>query len=94
MRVRLLVSGRVQGVGFREFTWRTADRLGVGGWVRNLSDGRVEVVADGERPALDALVSAVRMGPAGAFVRDVHQDWQPGAAEGPATTGAKEFEIR
>lgn len=94
MRVRLLVSGRVQGVGFREFTRRTASVLGVGGWVRNLSDGRVEVVADGEQPALDALVSAVRSGPAGAFVRDVHQDWQPIAAERAAKTGAKEFEIR
>lgn len=88
MRVRLLVSGRVQGVGFREFTCRTAYRLGVGGWVRNLADGRVEVVADGERPALDALVTAVSGGPPGAVVRDVHQDWQhvPGQE--------KEFVIR
>jgi acylphosphatase len=88
VRVRLLVAGRVQGVGFREFTRRTAHRLGVGGWVRNLSDGRVEVVADGERPALDALVNAVSSGPPGAFVRDVHQDWQPDPGQG------KEFEIR
>lgn len=76
MRVRLLVSGRVQGIGFREFTRRTAHRLGVGGWVCNLGDGRVEVVADGERPALDALVTAVRSGPPGALVRDVQQEWQ------------------
>lgn len=76
MRVRLLVSGRVQGIGFREFTRRTAHRLGVGGWVRNLPDGRVEVVADGERPVLEALVSAVSGGPPGALVRDVHQEWQ------------------
>ncbi|HET7266427.1 MAG TPA: acylphosphatase [bacterium] len=95
MRVRLLVSGRVQGVGFREFTRRTAHRLGVGGWVRNLSDGRVEVVADGERPALDALVNALSGGPPGAFVRTVHQDWGAATAAGsPAATGEGEFEIR
>ena len=88
MRVHLLVSGRVQGVGFREFTYRAAHGLGVGGWVRNLADGRVEVVADGERPALDALVTAVSGGPPGAVVRDVQQDWQhvPGQE--------KEFVIR
>lgn len=88
MRVHLLVSGRVQGVGFREFVRRTAYGLGVGGWVRNLADGRVEVVADGERPALEALVKTIGGGPPGAFVRDLHQDWQhiPGQE--------KEFEIR
>jgi acylphosphatase len=88
VRVRLLVSGRVQGVGFREFTRRAAHRLGVGGWVCNLDDGRVEVVADGERAALDALVTAVRSGPPGALVREVRQEWQhiPGCE--------KEFVIR
>lgn len=75
MRVRLVVSGRVQGVGFREFTRRTAHRLHLAGWVRNLDDGRVEVVADGERPALEALVTAVQDGPPGAVVRGVSQDW-------------------
>lgn len=98
MRVRLLVSGRVQGVGFREFVRRTAHRLGVGGWARNLGDGRVEVVADGERPALDALVGAVSSGPPGAFVREVHQDWTgreaAKAAGTPAKAEEKEFEIR
>jgi acylphosphatase len=88
VQVRLVVSGRVQGVGFREFTRRTAHRLGVGGWVCNLSDGRVEVVADGERPALDALVTAVSSGPPGARVRDVQQDWQQGPGQ------EKEFAIR
>lgn len=56
--------------------------------MRNLSDGRVEVVADGERPALEALVVTIGGGPPGGFVRDLHQDWQhvPGQE--------KEFEIR
>jgi acylphosphatase len=88
VRLHLLVSGRVQGVGFREFVRRTAHGLGVGGWVRNLPDGRVEVVADGERPALEALVTTIGGGPPGACVRDLHQDWQhvPGQE--------KEFVIR
>ena len=88
MRVHLLVSGRVQGVGFREFTRRTAQRLGLGGWVRNLAGGQVEVVADGERPALEALVSAVSRGPAGAFVRNVREEWEH------IPEGEKEFLIR
>jgi len=88
VRVHLLVSGRVQGVGFREFTRRNAQRLGVGGWVRNLAGGQVEVVAEGERPALEALVSVVSRGPAGAFVRDVREEWQH------IPDGEKEFLIR
>jgi acylphosphatase len=88
VRVHLLVSGRVQGVGFREFTRRAAQRLGVGGWVRNLAGGQVEVVADGERAALEALVNAVRGGPPGAFVRDIREEWQH------LLDGEKEFVIR
>jgi acylphosphatase len=88
VRVRLLVSGRVQGVGFREFTRRTAQRLGVGGWVRNLAGGGVEVVADGDRPVLEALVNAVRGGPPGAFVRDIREEWHE------IPDGEKEFVIR
>jgi acylphosphatase len=88
VRVYLLVSGRVQGVGFREFTRRAAQRLGVGGWVRNLAGGEVEVVADGERAALEALVTAVSRGPLGAFVRDIRQEWQS------VPDGEKEFVIR
>jgi acylphosphatase len=88
MRVHLLVSGRVQGVGFREFTRRTAHRLSVGGWVRNLDDGRLEVVADGDRRALEALVAAVSGGPPGAFVRDVRQNWDE------MTEQEKEFVVR
>jgi acylphosphatase len=88
VRVYLLLSGRVQGVGFRDFTRRTAQRLGVGGWVRNLPGGQVEVVADGERPALESLVTALRHGPSGALVLDVREEWQPGPG------GEKEFVIR
>lgn len=61
--VRMFVSGRVQGVGFRAFAQRQADRLGVDGWVRNLPDGRVEALAAGEDEAVEAFIEAVRKGP-------------------------------
>jgi acylphosphatase len=70
MRVarRYVIAGRVQGVGFRWFTHDTAAREGVHGWVRNLADGRVEVLAEGDQPAVDRLEAAVRRGPSLAHV--------------------------
>lgn len=68
---RVLVSGRVQQVGYRDFVVRQAHRLGVTGWIRNLSDGRVEMLADGDEAALDALLAACREGPQLARVEDV-----------------------
>ncbi len=55
-RVHVYISGRVQGVFFREYTRRKAMELGVKGWVRNLSDGRVEAVFEGDDKAVDAMV--------------------------------------
>jgi acylphosphatase len=60
---RFLVTGRVQGVGFRAFVAAAAGRLGLAGWVRNLSDGRVEVLAEGAPEALDLLAEACGRGP-------------------------------
>jgi acylphosphatase len=60
---RFYVSGRVQGVGFRFFAERTAASLGVGGYVRNLFDGRVEVYAIGSAEQMEALRNALRRGP-------------------------------
>jgi acylphosphatase len=60
---RFFVSGRVQGVGFRFFAERTATSLGVGGYVRNLFDGRVEVYAVGSAEQMDTLKCALRRGP-------------------------------
>jgi acylphosphatase len=60
---RFYVSGRVQGVGFRFFAERTATSLGVGGYVKNLYDGRVEVYAIGSAKQLDALRNALQRGP-------------------------------
>jgi acylphosphatase len=73
MRVarRFLVSGRVQGVGFRYFTQDIAVREGVTGWVRNLPDGRVEACVEGEREAVIRLERALRSGPGGARVETV-----------------------
>ncbi len=68
---RWLVSGRVQGVGFRWFVLRHAERLGLAGWARNLPDGRVEVVAAGPASALRDLESALRGGPTFGHVENV-----------------------
>ena len=68
---RWLVSGRVQGVGFRHFTTAQARKLGLTGTVANLADGRVEVEAAGGREALAELERRLRRGPQGARVRDV-----------------------
>lgn len=73
MSWRYLVSGVVQGVGFRYFVLRKAQALAVGGWVRNLPDGRVEVVADGPVAALEELESALRTGPSHSRVADVEK---------------------
>lgn len=68
---QILVSGVVQMVGYRAWTTRTARALGVNGFVRNLDDGRVEIFAEGDAHAIDALVSECWQGPAGARVDDV-----------------------
>jgi acylphosphatase len=68
---RFLVSGRVQGVGFRYFTHAAAVREGVTGWVRNLDDGRVEALVEGDVPAVDRVEQAIRIGPPGARVDSV-----------------------
>jgi acylphosphatase len=79
MRVarRFVVSGRVQGVGFRYFTQDTARREGVAGLVRNLLDGRVEVLAEGDEEALRRLEQAIRRGPSRARVEHVEVDGVP-----------------
>jgi acylphosphatase len=82
------VSGRVQGVGFRWFTYDAAVREGLTGFVRNLPDGSVEAVAEGEREALDRFEVALNNGPRGARVSHVERD------EGPATGIYHEFSIK
>ena len=70
-RVHVLISGRVQGVSFRYFTLQEAQRLDVYGWVRNLWDGRVEAVFEGEQAAVDELLAWCRRGPSAALVDEV-----------------------
>jgi acylphosphatase len=74
--LRAVVRGRVQGVGFRDFVWRRARFLGLTGYVRNLPDGRsLEVVAEGERGALEQLLEYLREGPRGARVDGLEVEW-------------------
>ena len=70
--VRLFITGRVQGVGYRIWCVREAGRLGLDGWVRNRRDGSVEAVAHGATAAVGEFVEACRHGPAGAAVQEVH----------------------
>ena len=71
VRVRLRISGRVQGVYYRDSCRQMAQRLGVAGWVRNRPDGSVEVVAEGPRHDVSALAAWCREGPPRAQVNDV-----------------------
>jgi acylphosphatase len=73
--VHVSIRGRVQGVGFRYFARHRAVALGLSGWVRNREDGSVEVEAEGDRAALEALVGELRTGPPGAQVRDFQHTW-------------------
>ena len=70
-----MISGMVQGVLFRREITQLSRRLGVVGWVRNLPDGRVEAVAEGEKKKLDELIEFCRVGPSRARVRNVEVDW-------------------
>ena len=70
-RLHVLITGRVQGVGFRWFVKRTAVRLDLAGWVRNRPDGSVEVAAEGASEAMIALRRALAEGPDGAHVTEI-----------------------
>ncbi len=74
-RLHAVVRGDVQGVGFRYFVQRTADALGLQGWVRNNDDGTVEVVAEGDKPKLEQLKRSLEEGPRLARVARVEAEW-------------------
>src|SRR5947207_7170685 len=84
---RYVVRGRVQGVGFRWFVEREAHILGVSGWVRNNSDGSVEVLAQGTRDQLLGFRSRLRQGPRAARVDDVEE------SEAKTAAGISSFRI-
>jgi acylphosphatase len=73
----MLISGRVQGVFFRQSTRQLAERLGLVGWVRNRSDGRVEAVFQGPPARVAEIERWCRQGPPGAHVREVESQDQP-----------------
>ena len=73
IRARLIIQGRVQGVWFRDSTRRQAVILGVDGWVKNRSDGSVEVLAEGPEDKVRKLISWCRQGPPAARVSRVHE---------------------
>ena len=74
-RVELLISGMVQGVGFRYFAYQKGQRLGLTGWVRNLPDGRVQVLAEGEESVLEEFIAELKAGPNFSRVQDIEINW-------------------
>ncbi len=87
-RAHVFVSGEVQGVCFRMYTYDLAQESGVSGWVRNLPDGRVEAVFEGERDKVEGMVSFCRYGPPGAEVKGVRVKWEEFTGE------FADFEVR
>lgn len=74
-RVHLLVEGHVQGVGFRFYVQEKAVALELTGWVRNLHDDRVEIMAEGEHSKLEEFINQVQRGPRNALITDLQLEW-------------------
>jgi len=76
-RAHLFIDGRVQGVFYRSFTRELAHNLGLNGWVRNLRDGRVEALFEGEKKVIEQAIKACYAGPPGARVSNIEVKWEP-----------------
>ncbi|MHB0878249.1 MAG: acylphosphatase [Anaerolineae bacterium] len=76
-RLRAVVHGYVQGVGYRYYVMQRARLLGIAGYVRNNTDGTVEVIAEGDQAPLEQLLEALERGPIGASVSYVDREWLP-----------------
>ncbi len=87
-RFHITVSGRVQGVFYRDFARREAEKLGINGYVRNLSNGNVEIVAEGEDKIMERFLAACKKGPLMAFVKGAE------VKEEPPTNEFDGFDIR
>jgi len=74
--VHIIIRGVVQGVGFRYYVITHATKLGVGGYVRNLPDGDVEIEASGERSLIEEFISIIKIGPLSAHVTEVAIEWK------------------
>jgi len=75
-RAHAYISGRVQGVSFRYFTYHEALKRGLRGWIRNLQDGRVEAVFEGEKGAVQNVLEWSEIGPPGAQVDSIEVEWE------------------
>ena len=75
-RAHIFVSGRVQGVFFRDYAQRCASSLDLTGWVRNLRDGRVEALAEGDKENIRELINKLNQGPPSSRVDNVNVDWE------------------
>ena len=71
-----IVSGRVQGIGFRWFVENTAKVAGLTGWVKNLSNGNVEIEAEGDRSSMESFLENIRTGHSGAAIKDMTVQWR------------------
>ena len=87
-RIHVFYSGQVQGVGFRITVEEMAQRFGAVGWVKNLRDRRVELMAEGEEDSLFKFLDAIRAGPMKNFIKGIDVSWSE------ATGTFEEFEIR
>ncbi len=88
LRARVIIHGIVQGVYFRASTREKAVQLGVGGWVKNLSDGSVEALFEGEKKKVEEIVAWCYKGPPGAKVTNVDLTWETYKGE------FKHFDVR
>ncbi len=84
----LFIDGRVQGVFYRAFTGELAHDLGLNGWVRNLGDGRVEAVFQGDKKAIEQAIRECYIGPPGSRVSNIDVKWETGKDE------EREFSVR
>jgi acylphosphatase len=88
VQLHVKLGGKVQGVGFRYFVRQKAAELAITGWVRNLKDGRVELLAEGARSDLERLLISAQQGPRGSQVEDVDASWEMANAD------LKGFEVK
>jgi len=88
MRVHIFVSGRVQGIFFRENTKKKAEKLAISGWVKNLRDGRLEAIFEGDRENIEKMVNWAKKGPIWAKIDDFSLVWEDYLGQ------FKDFEIR
>jgi acylphosphatase len=88
IRAEIVVNGLVQGVGFRYFVMREAQKLGLNGYVKNLFNGEVLTVVEGEKAVVEEMVKKLRVGPMHASVKNCKVDWQEPKNE------FTEFEVR